>query len=153
MWGGSCDTYIAKVEKIHIDAMRLVTGATARSNIQRLYKETGWQSIHSRCNMAMVIMIFKIKNQWTPNYLFELLPQANAAYISYSLRNNENIKVPCTKREAFRRSFFPTAIRLWNKLQESVRNSQTINILKLSMALVISSNFPDLSLGVFYQET
>ena len=41
VWGGSYDTDILKLENIHIDAMRLITGATARSNIQNLHYELG----------------------------------------------------------------------------------------------------------------
>ena len=33
MSGGSYDSDILKIEHIHLDAMRLVTGVTARSNI------------------------------------------------------------------------------------------------------------------------
>ena len=133
VWGGSCDTHIDKIEKIHVDAMRFVTGATARSSIQRLYSETGWQSIRSRIDMAKIVMLFKIKNQSAPNYLYELLPKDNVDLICYNLRNNDNIKVPHTRREALRLSFFPSAIRLWNKLKPSVRNSQSLNALKLTL--------------------
>ena len=126
--------------------MRLVTGATSRSNIQKLYAETGWLSIRSRIDMAMIVMLFKIKNHLSPNYLFELLPQQNATYICYSLRNNENIKLPFSKREAFRRSFFPTAIRLWNKLQLSIRNSPSLNTLKLSL----KKDTPEIPIMYYY---
>ena len=133
VWGGSCDTHIDKIEKLHVDAMRLVTGATARSNIQRLYAESGWQTIRARIDMAMVIMLFKIKNHCTPNYLYELLPQDNVESICYDLRNNDNIRLPHARREALRRSFFPSAIRLWNKLKPSVRNSPSLCALKMSL--------------------
>ena len=146
VWGGSCDTHIAKVERIHIEAMRLVTGATSRSNIQRLYDETGWLSTRSRIDGAMIVMLFKIKNHISPNYLFELLPQQNAAYISYSLRNNNNIKLPITNREAFRRSFFPTAIRLWNRLNLNIRNSTSLYIFKQSL----KKEYPEKPIMYYY---
>ena len=75
MQGTFGDTHIDKLEKIHVDAMRFVTGATSRSSIQRLYAETGWQTIRSRIDMAMIVMLFKIKNQSAPNYLYDLLPK------------------------------------------------------------------------------
>ena len=139
VWGGSCDTQLAKIEKIHVDAMRLVTGATSRSNIQRLYTETGWLSVKSRIDRAMIIMLFKIINQQSPNYLFELLPSNNAASINYSLRNRDNIKMPNCQKESFRRSFLPSAIRLWNKLEKNVRDAPSI----LSLKLELKKKHPD----------
>ncbi len=43
-----------------MDGMRLVCGATKRSNIANLYKDTGWQSVQERRDRAMVIMLYKI---------------------------------------------------------------------------------------------
>ena len=60
VWGGSYDTDMIKLEKIHIDGMRLVTGATAHSNTSLLYTETSWPSSRDRCNNAMLVMLYKI---------------------------------------------------------------------------------------------
>ena len=38
--------------------------------------------------------------------------------------------MPFSKRESFRRSFFPTAIRLWNNLKPSIRNAPSLHSLK-----------------------
>ena len=43
VWGDTYESDINKLEQIHVDGMQLVTGATARSNIANLYKETAWQ--------------------------------------------------------------------------------------------------------------
>ena len=95
--------------------------------------KTGWLPIRSRIDNAMITMLFKIKNRIAPNYLFELLPKINADCISYALRSCDDIRLPVTRGEAFRRSFCPTAIRLWNKLNQSVRNSPTLTTLKLAL--------------------
>jgi hypothetical protein len=58
VWGGTYESDMLKLERIHIDGMRLVTGATARSNIANLYNETCWQSITEGCNNAMLVMMY-----------------------------------------------------------------------------------------------
>ena len=68
-----------------------------------------------------------------PNYLYDILPKDNAANVTYRLRSNQNIKLPFTRCESLRRSFLPTAIRLWNKLDQKVRNSPTLNMLRISL--------------------
>ena len=146
VWGGSCDTAIAKIEKIHIDGMRLVTGATSHSNIHRLYAETGWVRIQTHIDMAMVIMLFKIKHRQVPNYLFGLLPENIAESIDYNLRNDNNIRVPFSRKEAFRRSFFPSAIRLWNKLILCKRNASSLSVLKS----LLKKDSPEKKIIYFY---
>ena len=44
VWGGSYDSHLLKLEQLIVDGMRLVTGATARLNISKLFRETCWSS-------------------------------------------------------------------------------------------------------------
>ena len=47
IWGGSYDTDINNLERINIDAMRLVSGAVYRSNLKNLYDETSFVTVRS----------------------------------------------------------------------------------------------------------
>ena len=130
VWGGTFDSDISKLEKIHVEGMRLVTGATARSNIANLYDETGFMDIKTKCNNAMLIMMHKIKHNKCPPYLLNLLPPDNQDIHTYNLRNKNDIIKPSTRLESFKRSFFPHAINLWNNLPLNVRSSPTIDSFK-----------------------
>jgi hypothetical protein len=116
VWGGSYDSDLNKLERIHVDGMRLISGATAKSNISKLYKETAWLSIKERRDNAMLLMMFKIKNHLAPDYLKHLVPLENKEHIGYNLRNNANIPIPFSRLESVKRSFFPACIRLWNRV-------------------------------------
>ncbi len=48
IWGGTYNTDRNKLEKIQIDALRLITGATASSNISLLYNETKMPTLSQR---------------------------------------------------------------------------------------------------------
>jgi len=91
-------------------------------------------------------MLYKIKSSLTPQYLTDLLPPENCKVIQYSLRNNKDIKVPFTRLEVFKRSFFPAAIRLWNKLDEMVRSRQTLALFKVSL----KQRYPEPNILYFY---
>ena len=52
IWGGSFDSHLLKLEQIIVDGMRLVTGATATSNIANLYADTSWQTFSERRDYA-----------------------------------------------------------------------------------------------------
>ena len=133
VWGGTFDSDLVKLERIHVDGMRLITGATARSNIANVYEETKFMSISERRDLSMLIMVYKIKNGLTPGYLVDIMPRENHEYIRYNLRNNQDISVPYTRLEIFRRSFVPFAINLWNKLSQANRNEPTLLAFKNSL--------------------
>ena len=44
LWAGSNDIYLNKL----VDAMRIVTGATKRSNISNLYNDLRWVKLSER---------------------------------------------------------------------------------------------------------
>ena len=69
VWGGSYDCDIMKLENIHIDAIRLIAGATARSNIVNLYHEVNFQTIGTRIQNSSLNMMYKIVNGLAPTYL------------------------------------------------------------------------------------
>mgnify|MGYP001591838763 CR=1 FL=1 len=146
VWGGTYDSDILKLERIHVDGMRLITGATARSNIANLYDETSWRSISDRCDTAMLIMMFKVKNNLCPEYLSQLLPPENIENRRYNLRNNEDIRIPATNLESFKRSFIPHAISLWNNLPLAQRQIPTLEDFKLSL----KENFKECNILYYY---
>ena len=48
LWASTYDSDLMKLQVVHIDAMRIVTGATEKSNIRNLYEETGLISLQER---------------------------------------------------------------------------------------------------------
>ena len=87
VWGGSYDCDISKLESIQIDAIRLITGATARSNIANLYQEVNFPSISTRIDSASLSMMYKVLNGLAPSYL-------NDQDRPYNLRHRNPLKVP-----------------------------------------------------------
>ena len=67
-------------------------------------------------------VVHKIVHGKVPSFLSEVLPQTVGNNTQYCLRNKDNLtQIPC-RTEKFRKSFFPDAIWLWNKLDHSVRS-------------------------------
>ena len=85
-----------------------------------------------------------------PNDLCDLLPPANSQDTKYNLRNNNNITIPYCRLETFKRSFFPSAIRLWNALKNETRLASSISAFK-QMLHVKKDNF-DSQILYFYGE-
>ena len=90
--------------------MRFITGATARSSIVSLYQETCFLTIGARCNIAKLIMFYKMKSGAAPTYLDRLIPPDNDAIHNYNLRNKGDVIKPKRRLTTFSRSFLPSVI-------------------------------------------
>ena len=86
------------------------SGAPYRSNIQSLYIELGWQNLHERHQQHTlpVIMMCKILNNHTPDYLRSLIPPLVGNTMKYQLQNQSNMyiqgptfRIRCIKIHSF----------------------------------------------------
>ena len=132
VWGGSYDSDILKLEIINVDAMRLVTGATARSNIANLYEECNWLSVKERIDNASLIMMYKVLNGLTPAYLSDLV-QHEGQQKPYNFRQCKALKESFCRLDIFSRSFFPRATKLWNNLPHDLQGSTSLEELKCKL--------------------
>jgi hypothetical protein len=114
--------------------MRLVTGATARSNIQNLYTETSWQNLHDRYKKATLIMMYKIKNNIAPDYLIQYVPPENNAITEYNLRNKFDLSIPKAMKDPLKKSFFSVAVQFWNELALHIRHFPDIDDFKVAIS-------------------
>ena len=56
------------------EAARIVTGATKLESINKLLKETGWESLSTRRKKHKLTLFYKMNNGLCPNYLTSLVP-------------------------------------------------------------------------------
>ncbi len=117
-------------------AARIVCGATKLCNIEKLYQELKWETLENRRNKHKLILLYKMKNNKTPPYLSDLIPQQTQA--RYALRNASDIPlIPC-RTQLYTNSFLPSTIREWNRLEETIRNAPSL----LSFKARIKKNSP-----------
>ena len=58
--------WLVNHERVYVEGMRLITGASARSNIANLYQEA---DVRNMWNDAMLSLMFKVKHHTCPSYL------------------------------------------------------------------------------------
>ena len=127
VWGGAYKTDLEKIERIELDGMRLITGATARTSHVSLYKDTGFKPFLDKLNDSKLCLIYKIRNGLCPPYLECLLTENHSVY---NFRNRPDLIVPHTRLETYKRSFIPHASSLWNSLLSNVRQANSIKEFK-----------------------
>ena len=82
MWTKNCN----RLEKIQIEAARIVTGLSIYASFDSIYKETGWETLSTRRKVKKLLLFFiKIVNKEAPDYLYELVPPLVAANVNYNL--------------------------------------------------------------------
>ena len=76
-----------RLEKIQIEAARIVTGVTRSTSLKRIYNEIGWLTLNDRRKYQKLVLTVKIKNNMVPGYLSILFPRSDNDNQPYNLRN------------------------------------------------------------------
>ena len=103
------ESFRKKIESVQYNALA-VTGAIPLTSREMLYKELGLE----------VCCFYKIKNNGIPPYLAQLIP---SEFHLCNTQNTRNITTYSCKTDAFKYSFFPWTINVWNKLNFNIRTS------------------------------
>ena len=123
-----------KLESIQYNACLAITGAIRGTSSEKLYQELGLESLKSRRWFRKLCHFYKILNEKSPSYLFDLIPNLNRVR---ETRHSNNIPAIHTRHNYFKNSFFPSTISEWNNLDCKMRNSGSLSIFKKNLLNVI----------------
>ncbi|MCG7877682.1 MAG: reverse transcriptase domain-containing protein [Candidatus Thiodiazotropha endolucinida] len=130
----NCTRYeVIALEKIQIEAARIVTGATKLVSLEMLYRDTGWETLENRRRNHKLFLFYKMTNDITPAYLSALIPPLVENTTTYDLRNATNIRQTMCRTQLYYNSFLPSCIRAWNELSPDVRDVNSLAIFKHRM--------------------
>ena len=126
------ESFHQRIESIQYNAAIAITGAIRGTSSEKLYQELGLESLRWRRWLRKLCLFYKIYKNKSPSHLYDLIPDRVKFYSTRSsqIDNISNIK---TRSNFFRNSFFPSTITEWNKLDCDIRNSDSLNIFKLSL--------------------
>ena len=71
IWDNCTQQEKNELEKNQLEAARIATGATS---IQKLYDETGWETLERRRKKHKLTLFYKMYNNISPTYLSSLVP-------------------------------------------------------------------------------
>ena len=132
------------MESVQYKAALAITGAIQGTSRGKLYQELGLESLKSRRWYKRLSCMFKIMKKEAPNYLINLIPRCEQ---TIRTRNN-NIPIYHCQRDCSKYSFFPSTLNEWFKSDDSIRNSESIEIFKsklLSLIRPVQSNIYSVS--------
>ena len=130
VWDNITNQDATDLERIQLEAARIITGGTRLASIQNLYDETHLEPLMHRRRKHKLTLFYKMFNSLTPSYLTALIPPNVGDRIGYQLRNSGNIRNISCKSEFFSRSFLPSTIDLWNSLPADVKSASSLPAFK-----------------------
>ena len=133
IWDNCTINETEDIEKIQLEAARIVTGTTKLVSIRELYQETGWEKLETRRQKHKLIKFYSIVSGQSSTYLQELIPQEVSQTSDYNLRNSNNIRTVQSRTTLYENSFFPSAIKKWNALPLEERNSNSLSAFKATL--------------------
>ena len=116
-----------KLESIQYNACLAITGAIRSTSAEKIYREQGLESFIPRRWFRKPSHFYKIFNDKSPSYLFNLILNFNRVHNTRLSYNIPPIKV---RHYYFKNSFFPSAISELDKLDLNIRNSASLNAFK-----------------------
>ena len=127
VWDGCFIEQSNKLERLQMEAARIVTGLPKYTPSRYLYYETGWELLSERRRKRKLCLFYKINQDIASTFLKELLPPSVGHKNRYNLRNSDNYCLPFTRLRHSTLSFVPSTIKLWNSLSTDIRESPSIS--------------------------
>ena len=129
VWDGLNINDAEKLEKVQLDAGRIVTGLPLFSSREAIYFETGWEPLKDRRERRKLCLFYKIHNKLVPTFLSDIV-QPMIRDNQRNLRNDNDYTLPKYRLQTTENSYFPSTIKLWNDLDRDLRYNQTYNQFK-----------------------
>ena len=137
VWDPHTDINIAKLEGVQRRAARFVTNDyNYTSSITAMMRALEWESLQQRRQEAKAVMMYRIVNS-----LVDIPPQHHLHQQGTAVTRGHQSRfmVPYSRTDTHRTAFFPSAIRLWNQLPESLVNASSLDVFKTGIAAALST--------------
>ena len=135
LWDNCTERHSNMLENLQLDSLRTITGAVRGTSHEKLYKETGFMPLQERRKLHKLCTLHKIINGNCPDYLQQHLPPLASSVNPYHRRRPFDRLSPAWDIEAYRLSFFPSTISLWNTLPQTTQQTTSLSAFKRKLQL------------------
>ena len=110
-----------KLESIQYFGCLAITGTIRGTSYEKLNRELGLETLHSRRWFRKLCLFYKIVYNQSP-YLFEYIPDTDRIYNTRNAANAPRMK---SKHTFLKKSYIPSTIIEWNKLDQDICNAES----------------------------
>ena len=105
VWDNCTPADSERLEKIQLEAARIVTRLTFYASILSIYKDTGWDKLSVRPEKSKLSLFYDIVSGQSPDYLQDLVPITVGQTNNYNLRNSKNFTIPSGRLSLYQSYF------------------------------------------------
>ena len=106
-----------RILKLQKRAARIILKADFLTRSEGMFAELGWQPVEKRIMYNKAVLIYKVLNNLTPEYLSKLLtPVSQTHGLNLRSSKNGNLHVPRSGTALYSEAFSCSAPKLWNSL-------------------------------------
>ena len=129
VWCPHYNKDIQLIEAVQRRAARFCMNCYSRyESVTSMLEKLKWPTLTDRRDDLKLVMLYKIIYGYV--HVQQTLPLTYSSFNSVTRGHHKKILQPPTRTDIYKYSFFPSAIRLWNNLPESLSTVKTIDEFK-----------------------
>ena len=121
LFGGCAKGDLQDLQIIQNKLARLITYSPLDTNRRKLYEKLQWMTVNQLISYHTILAVYRIRANEEPEDLITYFKLEN---------RNQNIIIPQSNMELYRKSFIYRSIRSWNLVPKSIRNIPTLMTFK-----------------------
>ena len=86
IWDNCIHNEANQLESVQVEAGRIITGLRVNSSRSKLYSELGWEPLYKRKEKQRLILLYKIINGLTSDYMYGMIQPCTENIHDYNLR-------------------------------------------------------------------
>ena len=121
--------YTDKLQKLQNRAGRIILRIKPESHVSvaEMHNSLSWQHLEDRWRNHSLVIMYKIMNNLTPDYLRNEFELVNHSYIS---RFGPRLHLPKPRTENLKRSFKYRCAKAYNELSADIKSATSVNLFK-----------------------
>ena len=92
VWDNCTNYEKQELDNLQAEAARIVTGATKLVSLHVLFDKVNWEPLEARRMIHRILLLYKMFNNLSQEYLSSLIPPTVNKISRYNLRNAQNIQ-------------------------------------------------------------
>jgi Reverse transcriptase (RNA-dependent DNA polymerase)/Endonuclease-reverse transcriptase len=130
---------ISLLQKLQNRGMRIVLGCNRYTRITDMLQLLQWTSVQQRIALNTLVIIFKINKGLMPSYLDKTCKVKDVH--QYKTRSENKLYLKGVNKSSTQKALFYSGIRLYNKLNENIRNINSVGKFRKECVSFVKTEF------------